>query len=568
MPPQARVLEALSATWLWLRRARYVMWWAVGGCILVVMIAWLKGYHQHAVQLAQERPMKVEDQPELVGLYDYVSPYLRLVAMLGSVLYSLAVVRSWPRLDRLVLPTSLACGYLALWAMVEEAYSHWADNALNSMGEPTSPFFYALQIVMMLLIILSPPVLLWWYARQTILDRYTLKNFLQPFFFCLLAFGSLWVLMDIINNMKEFQEAHVPVGTMLGFYFNLAPYIYVLATPAALLLAVLYALTRMSRCNEIVSMLTAGRSLWQVLRPVFVVSAYASLLGMAFNYHWAPRGEGRRESLLQANPDERKAVSVAQTSVMFRNEETHRTWFVGVMPFDPRNDRMVNIEVRQLDEKGQIVTAWFGRFGRWFPEVKMWAFYNGVQVNYRKGAANEIVPFRKIRSGTRMDLNGWPETPWSIISASLLPDNLGVAELVAYLHSSSAGNEEKRSAFRTHLAHRFAYPWQCFVLVLMAAPLGVAYSRRGAIGGIAMSVFIFFGLMFLNNFFLNMGKGGHMPSWLAVWMPHLIIGTIAYLLFDMRSNNRDFPKFQPLRWVQQGVQALLHSKNQPSTASR
>jgi LPS export ABC transporter permease LptG len=381
-----------------------------------------------------------------------------------------------------------------------------------------------------------------------------------------LAFASLWVLMDLINNMKEFQEAHVPIGTMLAFYFNLTPYIYVLATPAALLLAVLYALTRMSRCNEIVSMLTAGRSLWQVLRPVFIVSAYVAIIGMALNYHWAPRGEGRRDTLLQANPEDKKMASVAQTNIMFRNDTTRRTWFVGVMPFDPRNDKINDIEVRQMDEKGQIVAAWFGRTARWFPEVKMWSFYNGVQVNYRKGAANEIVPFRKARNGTRMDITEWPETPWSIISASLLPDNLGVSELVAFLSSSDVSSQEKRAAFRTHLAHRFAYPWQCFVLVLMAAPLGVSYSRRGAIGGIAMSVFIFFGLMFLNNFFLNMGKGAHMPSWLAVWMPHLIIGTIAYLLFDMRSNNRDFPKFQPRRWLQQGLQAILNRR--PATASR
>jgi len=568
MPRYARKLDALSATWRWLRTSRHVMAWAFGVSALVVIICWLAGYH-HTVAATVEHLATPESKPWWVTAYDVVSPYLRLMALLGSVLFSLSLVRCYPNLRQLVLPTAVAFGYLATWALVEEAHSHWVAGAMNAMGEPSSPFFYGLKIVMMLIIILSPPIMLFWYSRQSLLDRYTLKNFLQPFLFCLLAFASLWMLMDIINNMKEFQEAKVPVGVMIGFYFDLAPYIYVLATPAALLLGVLYALTRMSRSNEIVSMLTAGRSLWQVLKPVFVVSAYIALIGMAMNYHWAPRGESRRDTLLQASAEDKKMASVAQTNIMYCNETEHRTWYVGAMPFDPGNDRIIGLEVRQMDEKGRLVTSWFGRTGRWYAENNMWSFTNGVKINYRNGAANEIVPFRKAPQGTRMDVTDWPETPWSIISSSLLPDNLGVSELVSFLNSTNTKNEDKRAAFRTHLAHRFAYPWQCLVLVLMAAPLGVSFSRRGAIGGIAISVFIFFGLMFLNNFFISLGKNGHMPAWLAVWMPHLIIGCAALVLFDMRANNRDVPKFDPVGWARSLWQFILNfTSRRPATHSR
>ena len=90
------------------------------------------------------------------------------------------------------------------------------------------------------------------------------------------------------------------------------------------------------------------------------------------------------------------------------------------------------------------------------------------------------------------------------------------------------------------LAHRF------FVLglLLVAAPLGVAYSRRGSVGGIAASVFIFFVFMFVNNLFLNLGKGGHLPPWFTVWMPHLLFGSLGVVLFHFRSQNRDLPSFK------------------------
>ena len=67
-------------------------------------------------------------------------------------------------------------------------------------------------------------------------------------------------------------------------------------------------------------------------------------------------------------------------------------------------------------------------------------------------------------------------------------------------------------------------------------------------------------LLFLNNLFVSLGKGGHLPAFLAVWMPHLIIGSIGYLLFHIRSQNRDLPKLSPSYWLKQSWQHLQQLK--------
>ena len=84
------------------------------------------------------------------------------------------------------------------------------------------------------------------------------------------------------------------------------------------------------------------------------------------------------------------------------------------------------------------------------------------------------------------------------------------------------------------------------ILVLVAAPLGVVFSRRGMLGGVASSVFIFFILIFIDSFFLNLGKGAHMAPYLAVWMPHILLGCVGGVLFYFRSQGRDFPKLTSL----------------------
>lgn len=563
MPWKDKPLHLLSHIWRWLRYAPDATGYSVIAGVLVVLLCQALGYHEPALAKI-ERPWDVSP-PHLVYFYDYLSPYLGLMAMLGSIVFFIQIMRVMPSTRLMVFPSEVTCVLLAVWALMSEAHAYWETANFSYMGEPSSVFSYIVKVIFLLAIILSPPYVLAWYSRQKILDRYTLKNFLQPLLFCLFAFGSLWVLMDLLDNMKDFQESKTPTGVVLTFYLNLIPSIYVFITPAALLLAVLYALTKMSRANEIVSMLTAGRSLWQVLRPVFVVSAYISLLGVAMNYHWAPRGEGRREAALQAMSLEKKTGnSASHASIMYRNSETNRTWFIGSMPFDPMRESMRNIQVRQTDDKGRLLAGWYGTSGRWWSNG-LWSLNNGIAVTYDgKGVAVDMQPFTPKETGTtsRIDLTGWTETPWSIISGSLLPDNLSVSELVSYLRANEGLGDEKLNAFRAHFWHRFAYPLQSLVLVLMAAPLGVSFSRRGALGGIAGSVFIFFGLLFLNNLFLSLGKGGHLPAFLAVWMPHLIIGSIGCLLFHIRSQNRDLPKLSPLFWLKQLMDMIKHRRAQ------
>lgn len=549
------LLDSLTIIWRWLRSSRQVIQWSILISVLIVGLSQWIEFHR-AIPVVSDRPFRDIDKPTLAHVYDYAAPFLKLMAMLGSVVYSICLVRWFPSVRKMILPTAILCGMLAAWALMDEVYAHWEQGFTRSMGEPSLPFYHVLKVVVMVIAMISPPFMMGWYARQKIIDRYVLKNFLQPMFFCFIAFTSLFVLMDLIDSMKDFQDSKIPMGTVLMFYLNLMPYIYVLILPASLLLAVLYALTRMSRSNEVVSMLTAGMSLGQVLRPVFIVSAYASCLGLIANYHWAPRAESRRDAIVQVTNEGKKLASIVQTSVMYYSPETRRIWYIGAMPFDPQNERIAQIEVRQLDKKGRLVSGWFGTSGRWFPDDGKWMLMNGVQFNYRNGVANNLVAFENVGNSTRMLINDWPETPWSIISASLLPDNLGVPDLVSFLAANETASDERLDSFRTHLAHRFALPFQSLVLVFMAAPLGVSFSRRGALGGIAGSVFIFFGLLFLNNLFLNMGKGGHMNPIVAVWMPHLIIGGLAWWLYNVRANNRDFPVLSPVKLLKAGWRAV------------
>jgi lipopolysaccharide export LptBFGC system permease protein LptF len=97
--------------------------------------------------------------------------------------------------------------------------------------------------------------------------------------------------------------------------------------------------------------------------------------------------------------------------------------------------------------------------------------------------------------------------------------------------------------FRTHLHYRLALPWTCLVVVCIAAPLGIGYSRRGVLSSVASAVFLVFSMNFLVHLFLALGEGDRVSPWAAAWTPNLLFAAIGLYLLYLRASNREPPSF-------------------------
>ena len=77
------------------------------------------------------------------------------------------------------------------------------------------------------------------------------------------------------------------------------------------------------------------------------------------------------------------------------------------------------------------------------------------------------------------------------------------------------------------------------VVVFIAAPLGIGFSRRGVLSSVAASIILVFSMNFLTHLFLALGEGARIPSWTAAWTPNLIFAVIGMCLLYLRATNRD-----------------------------
>jgi lipopolysaccharide export LptBFGC system permease protein LptF len=222
---------------------------------------------------------------------------------------------------------------------------------------------------------------------------------------------------------------------------------------------------------------------------------------------------------------------------LFRNREEHRTWFVARMSL--RGERMQGVQIIQQDADGNILEQWYAREAVFDPLVARWILVGGKYVEMdREGN------ILKSEMPGNIAIEGWSETPWRISSSMLNADFLSVPELNDYLNYNADFPENRLAAYRTHWHYRWAMPVVCFLVIFVAAPCGIVYSRRGVLGGVALAIGMFFSLVFFSSLFIALGKGGRVSPFTAAWGPMIAFFIVGLALLWMKSTNREMPKFK------------------------
>ncbi len=371
---------------------------------------------------------------------------------------------------------------------------------------------------------------------MTILDRYILKKFATPFLYCFLGFIGIWFIFDLSDNLPDFIQGRASFEILVEYYASQIPQLVVICLPIGLLLGLLYSLTAMSRANEIISMLGAGLSVVRILVPFIIVGILFSLITMAFNFSGAPHAAATKKQMVRDIKRGEKRTE-AVYGHLFRNREQFRTWFM--RRINIQRGKISDVQILQQNPEGDILQKWYAGEARFEPESSRWVLSNARFVEM--GAAGEIT---KSEMKDTIYLDGWSETPWRILSSVMNPEFLAVPELRDYLNYNNDFPEKRLAAYRTHLYYRWALPWFCLVVVFLAAPMGIVYSRRGILGGVAVAIGLFFAMVFMSSLFVALGKGQRISPFVAAWGPVIFFFVIGLVLVWYRSTNRELPKLK------------------------
>jgi lipopolysaccharide export system permease protein len=361
-----------------------------------------------------------------------------------------------------------------------------------------------------------------------LLDRYLLRELLIPLSYCLGGFLVFWIAFDLFSEMGAFQQDKLKPLEIAEYYIILTPkLLQEIVMPAALLLALLYALTNHARHQELTAMRAAGVSLWRLCVPYLAVGISCSAFLFLLNEEWLPDSAERAERI-------RKQHTAAPTGsrdrqwqldLNFRNDGDDRFWRIRAYNIGTGEMIEPHVEWRLPDGSHRQMLA-----ERGIRSNGVWTFFN-VHESVPDPSPDSSKVWEQTNVLAMAEFSETPEQIKSEIKISQLSSikaakrpQLSIAEIFDYKRLHPRLRPADRALLDTQLHARLAAPWTCLVVVLIAIPFGAPSGRRNVFAGVAASIFICFTYFILQRFSLALGTGGKLPAEIAAWLPNALFG--------------------------------------------
>ena len=122
-----------------------------------------------------------------------------------------------------------------------------------------------------------------------ILDRYLLKSFITTLLFSFVALYTIFLIVDMIENLESFLDNGMGIIKIAEYYFYFFPEVLKLLVPVAMLLSTLFTVGRLSSLNEITAIKSGGISLYRFMAPLMLLSILITGVHLYFNGWVVPK---------------------------------------------------------------------------------------------------------------------------------------------------------------------------------------------------------------------------------------------------------------------------------------
>jgi len=180
-----------------------------------------------------------------------------------------------------------------------------------------------------------------------ILHRYVLKEHLGPLTFALTALTSILLLQYIGKHFGELVGKGLPTFVIAEFFALSLPLTVALTLPMAVLVATLYAFSRLAAENEITALKASGVSLISVLKPVLWAALGITLIMIGFNDQVLPRSN-HRLAVLQRDIAQKKPTFGLREQVI--NEVSPGKFYLRAGHLDESSNLMREVTIYDMSD--------------------------------------------------------------------------------------------------------------------------------------------------------------------------------------------------------------------------
>jgi lipopolysaccharide export system permease protein len=180
-----------------------------------------------------------------------------------------------------------------------------------------------------------------------ILSKYALREHLGPLLFSLTALTSLLLLNYIAKNIGNLVGKGLPWSVIGEFVGLSVPFTFAMTLPMAVLVAVLYAFSRLAAENEITALKASGVPLSRLLIPTLIAACGVSVFMIAFNDQILPRSNHQLRTLME-DIARKKPTFAPHAQVI--NEVSPGKLYLRAGQLDEATDRMREVVIYDLGD--------------------------------------------------------------------------------------------------------------------------------------------------------------------------------------------------------------------------
>lgn len=354
-----------------------------------------------------------------------------------------------------------------------------------------------------------------------IIDKYILKRYLVTFSVMLIMFIPIGITIDVSEKVNKMIEKKIPLKDILIYYGDFTIYFANLLFPIFLFLSIIWFTSKLANNTEIIAILSSGISFSRFLRPfmygAIIVSVFALIMGF-FLVPKASKGfNDFRYQNLKGNSQTR------ETSDIFRQikKEGKLEENIYVSNYNYLSQTGFNFTYEKFQDNVLIEKVTANRI-RYEETTKNYTLY-GYNRRIVGETNDEIVSSDKLM----VKYNFEPDDLTPVIYVA---ETMSIGELNHFIEKERSRGNGNINTYLVVFYKKFSLPVSAFILTIIAVAVS-SMKRRGGMGiNLAIGIVIAFVFIFFDKVFGTLAEKSSIPPFIAVWLPNLVFGILAYYL--------------------------------------
>ena len=362
-----------------------------------------------------------------------------------------------------------------------------------------------------------------------ILDKYIIKKYLGTLAFMLLFLSIIIVVIDVQSKSPRIESNGFTVGYFLvHFYPFLMLYYLITFFSILVFISVIYFTSRIANNTEIVAYISSGASFHRFAKPYLIAAliiASGILLVNHFILPWSNIKKNKLEIYTMNTANREKFTANAQISTQLNPQE-----YIFINSYNRQSNRGSGYLYQKFDKNKKLLYQINAMEISWDDKKKNFVISNYLEK--RIGKNDE-----EILSNGDTKTQSFKHSPEELFPNELLGQNKTTPDLIKFIAREREKGNSNINNYLNELHQRTAMPFSIIILTFLALSLSSQKKR----GGLGMNLALGIGLAFIFVFSFEVLKvvaaeNNSIPPLLAMWLPNIVFGGLAYYLYMKRAN--------------------------------